>query len=412
MNCASCGRDLGNTLLGLEWCPHERAYFCSACTKKRAACPVCRSRPSDVRLGVLGLMLLVTLVLGSALILPQHISRSLDIQTANTDIANMSAGQEVKVLGQIRCVDRIAFTLFYRDGEWQLKQHSNFTVVDKNGDQVRLDLLDCHDFQPGTHNVSSTDRNEYWNGDKVTALGKVGDDEAGNKTMEVRRIYPGERDPYELTPGWFQALWAIPAVAAIHLGVVAVWYRHHRKLHAIYLGEHPAAAQGALDIGVEDKDIAWNVSPLLEQERKRSRLLSILSAILLVLILVTSALQPRVWKDEAIAMASAGLLMMLTITLAFYYRENMHITPVALGMSQKGVHLRYLTKRQGPARVISIPWPQLIRYTSDPGRKRIHVELYSEKRVDQVILPREFKKTIDEEDLKRKKATVPAATGP
>lgn len=412
MNCASCGRDLGNTLLGLEWCPHERAYFCSACTKKRAACPVCRTRPSDIRLGVVGLILLVTLVLGSALVLPQHIGRSLDIQTANADITNISAGQQVKVLGQIRCTDRIAFTLFFRDGEWQLQQHSNFTVVDQNGDQVRLDLLECHDFQPGTHNLSSTDRNEYWNGDKVTAFGKVREDADGNRTIEVRRIYPGERDPYELTPGWYQGLWAIPVVAATHLGVVAVWYRHHRKLHARYFADHPAATLGALDTGVEEKDIAWKDSPLLEQEKQRSRLLSILSLILIVLILVASAIQPRLWKDEVIAMASASLLMVFTITLDFYYREMMHITPVSLGISHRGLHLRYLPKKQGTAQVISIPWPQLVRYTSDTGRRRIHVEFYSDKRVDAVIIPGEFKKALDEEDQKRKKAAAPAAVGP
>jgi len=203
VKCPSCGRDLGNSLSSFGWCPGDRVYFCSACTRGGTKCPACKGRPSEVQLRSATLVLLVILTASSALILPQHIGRTLDMQMPLTGIANASAGQDVKLYGQLSAPQQDAFTLMFADGRWQLQVRVNVSLVDPKGRGIRLDLSNCHDFYPQSHNLSDKDHSDFWNGDNVTVLGTVARDGQGNKTLDVRRLYPGATDPYAMTPGRF-----------------------------------------------------------------------------------------------------------------------------------------------------------------------------------------------------------------
>jgi hypothetical protein len=278
--CPNCGRDYGSSLLRFDWCPGDRAYFCAACTRERNGCPACKSRPAGVHLGAAGLVLFMLVVVSAAAVLPQHISRSVDIGTDPVNFGNATAGKDVKLLANLKSPERTAFILLLRDGRWQLLMKAEVSVVDAKGKTIRLDLTTCHDFYPLFHNRSNSTSCEYWSGDKVTAFGRVQDDGAGNKTLEVRRLYPGEKDPYLLQSGWYQALYLIPVITLILFLQVLVFYLYRRHLHARYVAGHPVADKEVLEPGVSLNDISWRESPVPGKARKRAGRLSLAAALL------------------------------------------------------------------------------------------------------------------------------------
>jgi hypothetical protein len=327
---------------------------------------------------------------------------------ASSDIRNVSAGQDVKLLGDLKSPDHLAFTLMLRDDHWQLQYPTKVLVVDSKGDGMRLDLTRCHDLYPQSHNVSNKERRDYWDGDKVTVFGRVSVDDQGNKTLEVRRLYPNSTDPYALMPGWYQTLWLIPAVCLILLVQVLVIYGYRRRLHGIYLKGHPVDNRAVFDIGVGDKDVAWTDSPLLENEKKRSNILAVTSVTLISVISAASALEPWVWVDFPIPLVSGAVIAVFSVEFAFLYREMTHTTPVSLGISKKGLHLRYRPRKRLPEQIVSIQWSVMTGYTSNTWAGISHLKLHTDKRVEYAIVPKDFLKAIDKE-YSRGKVPDPAA---
>lgn len=399
MICPNCGRNLGNSLLRFEWCPGDRAYFCKSCTRERAGCPACKSKPAGIHLGVAGLVLFIVLVVSAAAILPQHISRSFDIQTDPVDFGNATAGKDVKLLTNLKSNTKQAFVLILRDDRWQLLMKANVSVVDGKGKSIRLDLTACHDFAPLFHNKSNTTRSEYQSGDRVTVFGKVKDDGAGNKTLEVRRLFPGEKDPYALQPGWYQNLWLIPVFTMIMFLQVMVFYLYRRHLHSRYAANHPVADGGVLDPDARGKEIAWKDSPVLATQRKRSRTLTLFSVLLFSILLATSALAPWVWSDFSVPMALALLVLLLTIMSSYYYWESTHNTPAVIGFSLGGLHFMY-RPRKGPEQTVTLPWKDIQRASSATEFGTSHMKFYTEKRIEDVIVPKELLRAIEEEHAK------------
>ena len=412
MICPSCGRDLGNSLSSFGWCPGDRAFFCSACTRGGTKCPACKGRPSEVQLRSATLVLLVILTASSALILPQHISRTLDIQMPNTAIANVSSGQSVKLFGEISSPQQYAFTLMFRDGRWQLQMHTNLSIVDSKGRGIRLDLAGCHDFYPQSHNLSDKDHSDFWNGDNVTVFGTVVEDGQGNKTLDVTRIYPGATDPYAMTPGWYQTLWLIPAVCLVLLVQVLAIYGYRRRLHSRYLREHPPDAGGALDAGGDEKNVVWRQSPLPDTERKRSMILALISVVLGAGVLAASVLEPWAWVDSPIPLVCTSLLMVLAAVSAFFFWEMTHITPGALGVSDKGLHFRYGPTKRKPAQTVSLPWSGISDYTSNTWRSSSRLKFNTETRSEDVVLPKRLSRLIEDEFVKRKGPAEAARSSP
>jgi hypothetical protein len=355
-----------------------------------------------MHLGLAGFVLLMILVSSSIMILPQHFSRTLDIQMPLSNIGNVSVGQDVKIYGQIDSSRPIAFVLIFRDDHWQLQFHAEFNITDARGGRILPDVTGCHDFFPKFHNLSDKDHSQYRDGDNVTVFGKVGETEDGKKTLEVRRIYPGAKDPYELMPGWYQTLWLIPAVALILLLQVLVIYGHRRWLHRRYQDKRPESDRPNLDAAPDDPDIVWNKSPLLENEKRTVKRLSAGSIILFIVILALSALVPWVWEDSPVPMVIACLVLVFTVTFAFLSWEMTHSTPVAIGTSEKALYLKFRPRKISPDQILPIPWARLERYTSNIERRRVHFKFFSEKRIDYAILPRESLKMIDAEYSKRK----------
>lgn len=384
------------SLLRFDWCPGDRAYFCTACTRERERCPACRSRPAGMHLGVAGLVLFILLVSSAAAILPQHLSRSIDIQADPVDFGNATAGKDVKLLANLKSPNKQAFVLLQRDGRWQLLMTANVSVVDGKGKAIRLDLTTCHDFYPLFHNKSNTTKSEYWSGDKVTVFGRVREDGTGNKTLDVRRLFPGESDPYELQPVWYQTLWMIPAVTMIMLLQVMVFYLYRRRLHSKYASGHPVADDQEAGPKAPDQKIAWRQSPVLAAARKRTRAFSVLSILILVGMLAASALAPWVWDDFPVPMASATLLLLLCVMSAYYFLESTHITPAAVGFSAEGIHFLH-RPRKGPDRTVTLDWRAIRRATSAPEFSTSHMKFYTDSRIEDVIVPRELLRDIEDE---------------
>ena len=397
MLCPNCGRDHGRSLLGLAWCPGDRAYFCVACTKERTGCPACGSRPSGFTLGLAGLIVFFLLVSSSAMVLPQHWSRALDMQMPNTYVANASTGQEVKMLVKIDSPDRSAFTILFRDGRWQLQQRTSFTLVDSRGGRIVPDLAKCRDFYPASHNLSVPDRREFWDGDQVTVFGRVGLDDGGNTTLEVRRLYPGATDPYEQMPEWYQTLWLVPTISLFLLLQVLVMYAHRRWQHAGYLRKHPAPGPESASQAQDEKDVKWHESHLPAQLLKRSKTLAAASLLLFLAVLVPSALAPWLWDEQALWLGTGIVLMGFAAAGAFMDWENTHLAPVSLGISKKALHFRYLSKTGPPANMTVLRWPELSRYSSNVERGTVRMKFFTDERTESVLLPREFQKLIDEE---------------
>ena len=403
--CPSCGRELGNSLFRHDWCPADRAYFCTACTREKARCPACKSRPADVQLGLAGLVILVILISSSVAILPQHISRTMDIQTPTADIRNASVGQDVRIFGTIDAPQKSAFTIMFRDGYWQLQQDTDFVIIDSKKDIIRPVLTSCHDFQISTHNISVKDRSDYWDGDKVTVFGRVGQKDDGNKTLEVRRIYPGATDPYELLPGWYQTLWLLPAILIFLLIQVLVFYGYRRRLHARFLREHPVDIRKVFDAQVAEKDIAWHQSAFLQDERRKSTILGLMSLILALLVLAPTALQPWLWEVYPVPLVSGSIFAVYAVVFTFLYWEMTHSTPVALGFSKHALHIRYRPKKKAPEQTVSIPWSELVRYTSSTEFGRSYMRFFTEGRTEYAIVPKAIRKLFDAEYASRKKGS-------
>jgi hypothetical protein len=340
-------------------------------------------------------VLLVILMSSSILILPQHFSRTLDIQMPLSNIANTSVGQEVKILGQIDSPQPIAFTLISRDGRWQLQYHSEFNITDSKGGKIRPDLTGCRDFYPLFHNLSDKDHSQYLRRDNVTVFGKVGEDFSGCKTLSVRRIFPGAKDPYEMEPGWYQTLWLIPAVSLILLVQVLVMYGHRRWLHQRYQDKRPEGERPRPEEAPTEENIAWNESALLVNEKRTVMRLSLLSLILLAVLSAISALVPGAWVDYPVPLVMAGIIMVFTITFSFLFWEMTHNTPVAVGFSPKAIHLRFKPGKKRPDQFLSIPWNEITRCTSNPERKMAHVKFYTDKRIEYAIVPKGLVKDID-----------------
>jgi hypothetical protein len=396
VRCPNCGREYGRSLLRLEWCPGDRAYFCAACTKERVRCPACKARPAGIHLGLAGLVLLVMLVSSSILVLPQHLSRTLDIQTPLSNINNTSVGQDVKIQGQIDSPQPIAFTLVSLDGRWQLQYHPGFNITDSKGNKIRPDLTKCRDFYPLFHNLSDKQQSQYLRRDNVTVFGRVGEDFSGDKTLEVRRIYPGAKDPYEMEPGWYQTLWLVPAVSLILLIQVLVMYGHRRWLHGRYQDKRPEGERPGPEEAPAEKEIAWNESPLLSKEMKTAKRLVVLSLVLLAALAAISALVPGAWVDYPVPLVMTGIIMVYAITFCFLFWEMTHDTPAAVGFSREAIHLRFKPGKKKPDQYLSLPWKEIERYTSNPERKMAHVKFYTEKRIEYVIIPKGFLRSLDD----------------
>jgi hypothetical protein len=364
--------------------------------RQRSGCPACKSKPAGVHLGIAGLVLFILLVVSAAAVLPQHISRSVDIGTDPVDFGNATAGKDVKLLANLKSPEKTAFILLLRDGRWQLLMKANVSVVDGKGRTIRLDLTTCHDFYPLFHNSSNTTSCEYWSGDKVTVFGRVRDDGAGNRTLEVRRLYPGEKDPYLLTPGWYQALYLIPVITLILFMQVLVFYLYRRHLHARYVAGHPVADKDVLEPGVSQNDISWRESPVPERARKRARWLSLAAALLFAGILVPSALAPWVWDDYPVGMVSATLILLLCVLSAYYFQESAHIEPSQVGFSNKGLHLRYIPKK-GPVQIVTLAWGDIRHATKASEFWTARVKLFTDRRVEEAIIPRELWHEIERE---------------
>lgn len=396
MICPNCGRDYGASLLRFEWCPGDRAYFCTACTRERAGCPACKSRPAGVHLGVAGLVLFILVVVSAAAVLPQHVSRSIDIGTDPVNFDNATDGRDVKLLAALKSPEKIAFHLILRDGRWQLLMKANASVVDGKGKAIRLDLTTCHDFYPLFHNRSNTTKCEYQNGDRVTVFGRVKDDGAGNKTLEVRRLYPGEKDPYLLTPGWYQVLYLVPVITLIMFLQVLVFYLYRRHLHKRYAAGHPVADKEVLEPGMSQNDIHWHESPVPGRAQGRSGRLFLASLILFAGLVASSALAPWVWDEYPLAMVTGTLVFLLCVLSAYYLRESAHISPAQVGFSGKGLHLRYIP-RKSPVQIVTLKWPDIERATKAPEFWTTRVKLFTDRRVEEAIVPRDAWREMESE---------------
>ncbi len=396
MICPNCGREYGGSLLRFEWCPGDRAYFCTACTREKAGCPACRSKPAGMHLGAAGLVLFIIVVVSAAAVLPQHISRSVDIQTDPVDFGNATAGRDVKLQANLKSPEKTAFILLLRDGRWQLLMKSNVSVVDGKGKAVRLDLSTCHDFHPLFHNKSNTTRCEYQNGDQVTVFGRVRDDGAGNRTLEVRRLFPGVKDPYSLQPVWYQTLWLVPAVGLILFLQVLVFYLYRRHLHKRYVAGHPVADKGVLESGVSPREITWRESPVPEKARRRSWRLSLAAVLLLAGVVVPSAIAPWVWDEHPLVMVSATLALLLCVMAAYYFRESTHISSSQVGFSKRGIHFRYIPKK-GPVQVVTLNWPDIQHATKASEFWTARMKFFTDRRVEEVIVPRDLWREIESE---------------
>jgi len=394
--CPNCGREYGGSLLRFDWCPGDRAYFCTACMREKAGCPTCKSKPAGVHLGVAGLVLFIIVVVSAAAVLPQHISRSMDIQAEPADFGNATAGKDVKLVASLKSPEKTAFILLLRDGRWQLLMNSNVSVVDGKGKTIRLDLSTCHDFSPLFHNRSNTTRCEYQNGDRVTVFGSVRDDGAGNRTLEVRRLFPGEKDPYSLQPGWYQTLWLVPAVAFILFLQALMFYLYRRHLHKRYVAGHPVADKDVLDSAVPPRDIEWRESPVPQRAHKRSGRLSVVAGLLLVAVVVPSVIVPWVWDEYPLVMVSATLVSLLCVLAAYYFRESAHISPSQVGFSRKGIHIRYIPGK-GPVQVVTLNWPDIGRATKASEFWTARMKFYTDRRIEEIIAPRELWREIENE---------------
>ncbi|MBM4248359.1 MAG: hypothetical protein FJ149_02805 [Euryarchaeota archaeon] len=399
MRCPNCGREYGGSLLRLDWCPGDRAYFCKSCTRERAGCPACRSRPAGLHLGAAILVLFTVMLVSAAAVLPQHISRSIDIGTDPVNFDNATAGREVKLQSTLRSPGKIAFILLLRDDRWQLQMKANASIVDGSGKSIRLDLSDCHDFHPIFHNRSNTTKSEYWNGDNVTVFGRVRDDGTGNRTLEVRRIYPGGKDPYLLEPGWYQTLWLVPAVSLILFLQVSLFYLYRRRLHAAYVRAHPVADPSVLEPPGKETPVIWKSSPLLLVFGKRSRNLFILSALLLAIMLAGSLLAPWAWNEYPLPMAASTLGLLFSVMAAYYFWEAAHITPVETGFSKAGIHFRY-SPRRASEQIVSLGWPDILMATSSPEFSTARMRFVTRKRVEEVILPKGLLGEMEEQHLR------------
>jgi hypothetical protein len=404
VRCHSCGREYGQSLLGLEWCPGDRAYFCTACTRERQRCPSCKARPAGIHLGLAGFLLLVILVTSSILILPQHFSRTWDIQMPVSNINNTSVGQDVRIYGQIECPQQIAFSLMYKDQRWQLQYHSGFNLTDPKGGKIRPDMTMCRDFTPLFHNLSDRFHSKYLKRDNVTVFGKVGEDFNGDRTIDVRRIYPGAKDPYEMEPGWYQTLWLIPAVSLILLIQVLVIYGHRRWLHRAYQDKRPEAQRPRPEEVPAEKDVAWNESPLLSAQTRIIRRLGVLSLILLAIILSVSVLVPGAWYDYPVILVVLGIIMVFSVTFTYLHWEMTHDTPAAVGFSRDAVHFRFKPGKKTPDQYQSVPWKEIESHTANPERKTAYIKLHTEQRIYYVIIPKGLIKDLDERSRKARAA--------
>jgi hypothetical protein len=398
--CPNCGRDYGSSLLRFEWCPGDRAYFCSACTREKEGCPACKSKPSGVHLGVAGLALFILLVVSASAVLPQHISRSMDIGTDPVNFENATAGRDVKLQAALKSPEKVAFHLILRDGRWQLLMKANASVVDAKGKAIRLDLAACHDFYPLFHNKSNTTKCEYQNGDKVTVFGRVRDDGAGNRTLDVRRLYPGEKDPYLTTPGWYQSLYLIPIISLILFLQVLVFYLQHRHQHSKYIAGHPVADKELLEPGISQNDIRWRESPVPERSRGRARRLTLVAVLLFAGIVASSALAPWVWDEYPPAMVTAVLVFLLCVVSAYYLRESAHISPAQVGFSGKGLHLRYVPAGS-PVQIVTLKWPDIRRATKASEFWTARIKLFTDKRIEETVVPRDIWREIESEHARQ-----------
>ena len=396
MICPNCGREYGGSLLRFDWCPGDRAYFCTACTREEAGCPACRSKPAGVHLGVAGLVLFIIVVVSAAAVLPQYITRTMDIQAEPVDFGNATAGKDVKLVASLKSPEKTSFILLLRDGRWQLQMRSNVSVVDGKGKTIRLDLTTCHDFFPLFHNKSNTTRCEYQNGDRVTVFGRVQDDGAGNKTLELRRLFPGEKDPYSLQPGWYQTLWLVPAVALILFLQVLVFYMYRRHLHSRYVASHPVADKDVLESGGSPREIDWRESAVPGRARRRSGRLSLVAVLLFAAVVVPSIIVPWVWDEYPLAMVSAMLILLLCVLSAYYFQESAHISPSQVGFSKRGIHFRYIPKK-GPVQVVTQGWRDIQRATKASEFWTARMKFYTEKRIEEIIAPRELWRDIENE---------------
>jgi len=362
------------------------------------------SRPSGKSLGLSGFILLVIFISSSVLVLPQHIDRTWDIQTPVSNINNTSVGQDARIYGQIQCDQPIAFSLMLKDNRWQLQYHTVFNLTDSKGNRIRPDLTHCRDFTPLFHNLSDRTHSKYLNRDNITIFGRVGEDFGGYRIIEVRRVYPGAKDPYELEPGWYQTLWLIPAVSLILLIQVLVLYGHRRWLHRAYKDKRPEAQRPRLEDPPATGDVAWNESPLLSRQRRLVVRLGLLSVVLFSTILSVSALVPGAWADYPIILAVIGIIMVYAATFAFLFWENTHDTPAAVGFSDAALYFRFQPGKKKPDQYESIPWKDIVRCTANPERKISYVKVHTENRIEYVIIPRAVARELEERCKKAKTA--------
>lgn len=341
-------------------------------------------------------MLLVILVTSSILILPQHFSRTWDIQMPVSNINNASIGQDVRIYGQIECSQPIAFSLMFKDQRWQLQYHSGFNMTDSKGGRIRPDLTRCRDFTPLFHNLSDKLHSKYLKRDNVTVFGKVGEDFNGDRTLDVRRIYPGAKDPYEMEPGWYQTLWLIPAVSLILLIQVLVIYGHRRWLHRAYQDKRTEAERPRPDEVPAELQMAWNESPLLSKEKRTIKRLGVLSLVLFAILLSVSALVAGAWADYPVILVMVGIILVFAVTFSFLFWEMTHDTPAAVGFSHDAVHFRFSPGKKKPDQYESIPWKDVERYTANPERKMAYVKFYTEKMIEYVIIPKALVKDLEE----------------
>jgi hypothetical protein len=273
---------------------------------------------------------------------------------------------------------------------------ANASVVDGKGKAIRLDLTTCHDFYPLFHNKSNTTKCEYHSGDRVTVFGRVKDDGAGNKTLEVRRLYPGEKDPYLLTPGWYQVLYLIPVISLILFLQVLVFYLYRRHLHKRYVAGHPVADKEVLEPGLSQNDIRWHESPVPGRSRHRAGRLSLAAALLLAGLVGSSALAPWVWDEYPLALVTASLAFLLCVMSAYYLRESVHISPAQVGFSRKGLHLRYIP-RKSPVQIVTLKWPDIKGATKAAEFWTSRVRLLTERRIEEAIVPRDIWREMESE---------------